>query len=551
MAAQTLVERARRLSLGALPGDTNALVASLAHALADANEPAHATQIARTLFDIAETSSIEPAAGALLAAAREGRGDAPTVLRALGATGSPDALVPLLERVISDEVRVRMAVLDALGRYFDRAPPDGRAADPLLAVLGQVTAPEREPTIALLGRVGAARALPTLRTLLAHEDASIRLAAIRAIGAIGDPEGAPAVLPLLDDDDGRLRYEAARAVGRSAPAELVSGLLDRARSDEPVDRHAILLALALALPRLTLSEDVTARAIETLIAFAQGDDEGLASRALNALGAWHPPAASAPLAALREGPTRSPAVLRALGSYDDDRARAALREALAEGTVAERAQAASVLGEHGTREDAAMLLERAASLPWPASASAAFAIARLARRGQLELAQAHTPLCGLARSHDPFVRANVAIAMAALAAPPCQDGVSPLVWLERGHAGVVRAAAARWARAASEAGHLPAASVDQALAACAGEPLTPELGEVCARPTLAALDASADVYAYAPDGEQLWGNRLIALRLADGSVWVTYSDANGHLRLSNAPRGDLALEDPSATPLEP
>lgn len=553
MASQTLVERARRISLGTMRGDASAIVAALGSALREADDPAHATQIARTLYEISDGASIEASAPALSSALREGRGDPASVLRALGATGSPDALVPLLERVVSEEVRVRMAVLDALGRYFERAPPDGRAADPLLAVLGQVTPPEREPVITLLGRVGAPRALPALRTLLAHEDPAIRLAAIRAIGAIGDPDGAPAVLPLLDDPDSRLRYEAARAVGRSASAGAIAALLERAHEhDEPVDRHAILIALAMSLPRLTLPEPIGARAIASLLAFADGPDEGLAARALDVLGAWHPPAALSGLIALAQSasPTRSLAVLRALGSYDDDAARAVLREALGASSVSASAQAASVLGEHGTRSDAALLLARAPELRWPASASAAFALARLARRGQLEVASAHEPLCRLARSHDPFVRANVAIAMAAIAGPPCA-AVGPLDWLDPEHAGVVRAASARWARAAADAGHLPAATVDPALAACAAEPLTPELGAICARPTLSPLEASADVYAYAPDGMQLWTHRLIALRLSDGTVWLTYSDANGHVRLANAPRGELALEDPAATPLEP
>jgi len=557
MAAQTIVERVRRSALTGQSEDAAATVTSLARALDEAHEPGHATQIARTLLEIAPFQGIEGAAPALLAALRDGRGEPPPVLRALGATGAPEALVPLLERLPSDEVRIRMAVLEALRRYFEQAAPDGRAADPLLAVVGEVTEPEREPVVRLLGQVRAARALPTLRTLLAHESAELRLAAVRAIGAIGDPEGAPALVPLLDDPDARLRYEAARAIGAAASSELTAELVERLGQREPVDRHALLAALAAALPRLdaagSLPQPLGRRALSTLLAFAEGDDRELAARALDVIVAWRPADATQPLveALARSGPEASLAIARTLGELDDPRARAALLELLDGDVVSLATVVASILGERGTREDGALLLARAPELPWPASAAAAFSLARLARRGQLELGSAHPGLCRLAGSHDPFVRANVAIAMAALAAPACRDGASPLGWLDARHAAVVRAAAARWTHAAREAGHLEPAAASAALDACAAEPLAPDVSLVCARPGLPALDGTADVYAYAPDGVHLWGGRLVALRLSDGTVWITRSDANGHLRLHSAPRGELVLEDPAATPLEP
>lgn len=555
-AAQTISDRVRRGVRGGGEEDAAAMVAALAAALDEAHEPGHATQIARTLLEVAASTSTAPAAPALLAALREGRGEPPPVLRALGATGAPDVLVPLLERLPSDEVRIRMAVLEALRRYFDQAPPDGRAADPLLAVLGEVTEPERQPIVALLGRVGATRALPTLRTLLAHSDAELRLAAVRAMGAIGDAEGGSALLPLLDDPDARLRYEAARAIGAAASATIAAELLGRLSDRAPTDRHALAIALAEALPRLAsagqLHPALERRALASMLALAGGEDRGLAERALDVLARWRPAGASEGLVRLlaSAGPERSPAIVRALGELEDPAAREALRALVTGRHVSLATQAASVIGERGTAEDGALLLARGPSLPWPASAAAAFSLARLARRGQLDLG-AHPGLCRLGASHDPFVRANVAVAMAALSAPPCPGGPSPLSWLERRHASVVRVAAARWARAAASAGHLPAGEVGDALTACAAEPLTPDVGAVCAHPELAALDGVADVYAYAPDGARLWSDRLVALRLADGSVWITRSDANGHLRLHGVPRGALLLEDPAATPLEP
>ncbi len=556
-AAQTLVERAQRIGRSADDDEATAIVERLASALERASNTDHASQLAATLIEMSAFHPIGGAAPALLAALRDGRGDPPMVLRALGATGSEVALVPLLERLRSEQVVVRLAVFEALRRYFDASGPDGRAADPLLAVLGDVTPAERAPVIRLLGRVRATRALPALRQLLAHRDPALRLASIRAIGFIGDPEGASAVVDLLDDRDARLRFEAARAVGSAASAAVVARLVDRMLVRSPTDRHSVLYALADALPRLAAADELpdgtAERALAVLLQVAAGEDETLAARALDVLAAWHPAEATEPLVTMvgQVGSARALAVVHALGAMDDDRARAALRELLRRRSVILRTQAASVLGEHGGPAEASLLLELGPDLPWPASAAAAFSLARMARRGVLSLDSAHPRLCAMAASHDPFVRANVATAMAALAAPPCEGGVHPLDWLGRAHAAVVRAPAARWARASADAGHISPAPVAEALSSCADEPLAPTVAAVCARPSLPDLETEADVFAYGPSQRSLLSSRLLALRLRDGSVWVTHTDENAHLRLGAVPAGPLTLEDPAATPLEP
>jgi hypothetical protein len=60
-----------------------------------------------------------------------------------------------------------------------------------------------------------------------------------------------------------------------------------------------------------------------------------------------------------------------------------------------------------------------------------------------------------------------------------------------------------------------------------------------------------DVFAYAPDGVTLLRDRLVALRLPDGTTFLGYTDRNGQVRLKGAPRGPFQLEDPALTPLEP
>ena len=73
----------------------------------------------------------------------------------------------------------------------------------------------------------------------------------------------------------------------------------------------------------------------------------------------------------------------------------------------------------------------------------------------------------------------------------------------------------------------------------------------CGEPVPPALDSQVDLYAYGTDGETLLRFKLVALRLADGTVFVGYTDINGHLRIANAPRGAVELLDPGSLPLEP
>jgi len=61
------------------------------------------------------------------------------------------------------------------------------------------------------------------------------------------------------------------------------------------------------------------------------------------------------------------------------------------------------------------------------------------------------------------------------------------------------------------------------------------------------LDSEIDLYAFAADGQKVLKNKLIALRLADGTVYIGYTDVNGHIRIRNAPRGGFQLEDPGLT----
>jgi HEAT repeat protein len=541
------------------PAPLAELVSTLGDALRASGELPVKLAIADTLAAIAEIAPIDPALDALLAELGTADGAlTATLMRALGASGAAQALMPLLERLAEAKGETLNAALDALQRYFERAKPDGRAADPLLERLSDAPPEARVKMVELLGRVGAVRALPAITPLFAQREPALRLAAIRAAGALGSKQAAAALLPLLDASDPATRFEAARALRTSADVPALEKITAALAGRDAADRHALLVALGGGLLRARQRGDVPetleAKALETLGALAHGDDEALSDRAMDAIAVWQPARALDVLAANLRSPSarRRAVAIAAIGQIDGKAARGALRHLLRGGTVREAAAAALALAELGDERDVAALVKTARRRHWPVPGAAAYALARFAQRGTLRPHAAARDLCAFGRSREPYVRANVAAAMAALGARPCEeDGPDPLQWLEPEHAPVVRAAAARWAHAAAVAGRLDATAAHEALERCAAFDPESSVREVCAAPELPTGTEPTDVYAYAPDGVALLRDRLVALRLADGTVYLGYSDRNGHVRLERAPRGPLRLEDAALTPLEP
>lgn len=536
----------------------SSVVPLLVEALTTKQEPTHVAAIADVLTRIAQGRRVPEAVTPLLTLVQTAPVATPeqaealtSCMRALAATGAPPALVPLLERLRASDPNVQGAALEALEIYFERSGPDGRAADPLLAALSRVRPPLRVHVVRLLGTVRATRALPTLRPLVTHRDESLRLAAVEAIGRIGDAQGAAAILVLLEERDPRLRFEAAKALALASSEQTVRGLLSRARNEKPIDRHAVILAIGGALQRLGRASSVSP-ALErderdTLSSIARGDDRELAARAIDALGRWGDPGNLPVLIALLDAGdlSRQYQAAFALGAFQERPALEALRR-----LARIRAEAAAALGEHGDASDMQRLLRIAQNEPWPVSAAASFSLARMARR-KVFGAAATSAFCRIARSRDPHVRANVAVVLAHLDAPPCPDGPSPVTWLEERNAAAVRSASARWLFASRQAGHVSADAAQEALERCLQTDLAPEVVAACREPSLPPADQEADVYAYGPDGRELLATKWIALRFADGTVLVTHTDANGHLRLASAPRGPLVLDDPTSVALEP
>lgn len=555
-ALETLVHAARRARLGGRTDLVRAIGDGSVAALGTAATAPQATALAQLLTRLLEEGTIEEAPPELvpivLRRLREKMGAVETLLETLAISGAASALLPLVEHLESPDPSIRSASLHSLVRFAERHPLDGRAADPLLVALATVPKGQRVTVVRLLGPLGEPRALPTLRPLLGADDLELRRATVRAIGAIGDPTGALDLLPLLGDEDARTRFETAHALAHSADPKLVASLLAEVTRPTAVDRHATLIALGGVLRTLhrkrRLEEEPRRLARETLLAVVRDadrqDDPALASRALSALARWGDPRIAAPLLATASRLSsrlrrQVPKVLSAVGG---PAAVEGLRRLLDDRDRAVATGAAGGLGEVGGSREAALLLPIVVAGRWPTSAAASFSLARLARHGALS-ARITPDLCAALSTRDPIVRANLAVALTALRAT-CAEGPSPADWLAPAHHSVVRGAAIRWLAATSSGS-------PEALERCAASELTPELAPVCRRPTLPPLSAEVDVYAYAADGKTLREDALLALRMSDGSVLLAYTDANGHLGLDRAPRGDLSLDDPVNFPFDP
>ena len=214
------------------------------------------------------------------------------------------------------------------------------------------------------------------------------------------------------------------------------------------------------------------------------------------------------------------------------------------------AAAALALAELGDERDVAALVKASKRQHWPVPGAAAYSLARMAQRGALRPHAAARALCEL----GPLARAVRARqhrrrARRARRARPCEDRWARSAALARARA---RADRARRGRALDprrgRGGKARRGSRRRARSRrCAATDVEPSVRAVCVAPEPAAAREPADIYAYAQDGTTLLRNRLVAVRLADGAVFLGYSDLNGHLRLASAPRGKLRLEQPELT----
>lgn len=602
VAQSALAQRARRPAGTKVALDERAqLTAALAQALEKAQGPDPANVIADlidSLSDVMPTASLQPA---LVAALDRGRGDPGRLSRALAATASPDALLPLLERLgqldageasapvppvaashstrapanpalpapdlsrapanasdtrsASNSSAERERLLDALLQYSAAAPSDGRAADPLLA---QLTAGARSETrvklLQLLGWTAAPRALPALQRELTNPSLSVQLAAIEAIGRIGSPDSLPAIAPLLKAPRPEVRLAAARAYAQLArEADLVE-LLKQLDGPGAADRNALLTAAGLTLGRLhaarALSESTEKAALHTLGNFLASSDLEVSALALEALRRFGHEGAARVIARELLSPklSRRAAATFALSDFPGDETRGLLRFVLQRSVPRAGLAAVVALGEVGDARDLSALLRVARFGSWPLPAAATFALRRIAEQPEVKKRALERSLCELTGLRDPYARANIASALAALGGNGCPD-FDLRAWYASFEPSVVRTATARFLRVRAEREGAPDPELARALAMCSSDPDS-RVRAACAPAREDAGEPKTsrtqvvNVVAYDADGQTPLRERLVALRFPDASVFVGYTDVNARVLLSRVPAGPITLENP-------
>jgi HEAT repeat protein len=195
----------------------------------------------------------DPRATATLAAELErGRVATPLVLKALGATGDPQALVPVLGVLASKDAAIRLAALEALRPLLGS---DARAGDVLVEHLTDDDLEIRVLAAEYLGMLGVGAASTKL-TALASTGNPMRLrhAAIDALGEIGRAGHLPpaslatkALLDVLREGPAELHASAATALSYIASPTVLPQLLILARSDRGPTRFEVVRAIGATL----------------------------------------------------------------------------------------------------------------------------------------------------------------------------------------------------------------------------------------------------------------------------------------------------------------
>lgn len=187
LAADLVNNRSRIATREALRVAGRAAVPALLGQLA-ARSSGDLTSLVNLLAEVGDAR----ATAALTAELERGRLELPIVLRALGATRDPQALIPVLSATANRDPATRLAAMRALRPLLD---DDARAADVLRERLDDADLEVRILAAEYLGQLAVAT--PKLAALAAS-DAPLRLrnVAIQALGEIA-AAGKPAVAPKL------------------------------------------------------------------------------------------------------------------------------------------------------------------------------------------------------------------------------------------------------------------------------------------------------------------------------------------------------------------
>ena len=185
------------------------------------------------------------ATAALTAELERGRVAMPLVLKALGATHDPDALVPVLGAVANKDPAIRIAAMEALRPLLGT---DARAGDVLIERLADDDLEVRILAAEYLGNLHVTAATAKLTALAgAGNPTRLRLASIDALGEIGsvkaNPQASALLVGVLREGPAELHLAAAAALSHISDPSAIPALITLAESDRGPTRHEVVRAL--------------------------------------------------------------------------------------------------------------------------------------------------------------------------------------------------------------------------------------------------------------------------------------------------------------------
>jgi HEAT repeat protein len=487
------------------------------------------------------------ATAALTAELERGRVAMPLVLKALGATHDPNALVPVLGAVSNKDSAIRLAAMEALRPLLGS---DARAGDVLIEHLSDDDLEVRILSAEYLGILkvqGAAQKLGALAG--AGNPARLRLAAIDALGEIGSVKSSPAATKILVDvlreGPAELHLAAAAALSYVGDPSIAPTLIAQAQSDRGPTRHEIVRALG-----GTLRGHPDAAGRKVLRELAEDSNVKVAVAAICGLAAIGD-AGDAPF--LRKlvvdaAADRRRSAAWALGELRDVGSIATLADVLAikdDRLVGDAAWALGEIAVNAPKDPhVAALVDRwlflASHGGWAASIDGAGALARMLWAlppADRHLAKpAHDALVRLAFHKSRLVRVNAAYALASLGGD--DDAIRTLAQLLHDDASphVRMAAAEGLARASDVAAKPQAQIIAAALDAAAKSDLDAAVkatAKAAATTKPAALPARTEwrnFYVVDPAADDARVRQMpYFIAGPNGIVWATYTDARGEI----------------------
>jgi HEAT repeat protein len=502
---------------------------------------------------LAEAS--DPRATATLAAELDrGRVAMPLVLKALGATGDPQALVPVLGALGSKDAAIRLAAMEALRPLLGS---DARAGDVLIEHLADDDLEIRVLAAEYLGGLGIGSAAGKLTALAgAGNPMRLRHAATDALGEIGRaghlPPASEATRTLIDvlrEGPGELHASASTALSYIASAAALPQLVALARSDRGPTRFEIVRAIGATLrghadagARKLLREladdasvKVSLAAIAGLAAAGAPDDAGFLRGLVDQAAADRRRAAAWALGELHDAGSLE-VLLAALSSKDDrlvGDAAWAIGEILAGGHGPLGTSGADG-GRTGAIVDRWLYLVQHAG--WAAAVNGAAGLSRVLwalpapARAELLTRPRRDALFARAFHKSRLVRINLAHALAAvgdddavkLLSQLLKDDPSPHVRTAAARA-LHRSAGAKAAAALKVAGDTDADPIVREAARTAPGPI-PARSEWR---TFYVVDPSAD--------DARVRQEPYFVHSDDDLVWASYTDARGELTTEHIP----------------